>query len=247
MAATRDYVQRVDRPNFGALYDTFHANIEEQDPIGCIAETADVIKHVHISENDRGTPGKGHIDFAWRRCRHFAPAGYDGWLTIEAFGKSLPALAAATKVWRQFFEKRGRGLHGGPVGLGRLKPFSNDTDRVIGACPAIHVSARNLTSADRWMPGSSPGMTNGAAGSQGRATGGRWNVEKPRLRRTGTRLPGRPRAKREKRPSLPHHVIAGLDPAIHPSAGIPDVGDWLTRWMPGSSPGMTRRRRRAKA
>ncbi len=103
MAATRDYVKRVDRPNFGALYDTFHANIEEQDPIGCIALTGDVIKHVHVSENDRGTPGNGHIDFD-ATAKVLRTAGYDGWLTIEAFGKSLPALAAATKVWRQFFE-----------------------------------------------------------------------------------------------------------------------------------------------
>ena len=103
MAATKDYAERVNRPNFGALYDTFHANIEEQDPIGCIAETIDVIKHVHISENDRGTPGKGHIDFA-ATMQALRAAGYDGWLTIEAFGKSLPALAAATKVWRQFFD-----------------------------------------------------------------------------------------------------------------------------------------------
>jgi D-psicose/D-tagatose/L-ribulose 3-epimerase len=103
MAATKDYVQRVNRPNFGALYDTFHANIEEKDPIGCISETIDVIKHVHISENDRGTPGKGHIDFA-TTMQALHASGYDGWLTIEAFGKSLPALAAATKVWRQFFE-----------------------------------------------------------------------------------------------------------------------------------------------
>jgi D-psicose/D-tagatose/L-ribulose 3-epimerase len=103
MAATRDYVQRVGRPNFGALYDTFHANIEEQDPIGCIALAGDVIKHVHISENDRGTPGNGHIDFE-ATMKMLRTTGYDGWLTIEAFGKSLPALAAATKVWRQFFE-----------------------------------------------------------------------------------------------------------------------------------------------
>ena len=61
MADARAYVRRVDHPNFGALYDTFHANIEEKDPVGCIAETADVIRHVHISENDRGTPGKGHV------------------------------------------------------------------------------------------------------------------------------------------------------------------------------------------
>ena len=29
--------------------------------------------------------------------------GYDGWLTIEAFGRALPALAAATRVWRDFY------------------------------------------------------------------------------------------------------------------------------------------------
>ena len=28
---------------------------------------------------------------------------YDRWLTIEAFGRALPDLAAATKVWRDFF------------------------------------------------------------------------------------------------------------------------------------------------
>jgi D-psicose/D-tagatose/L-ribulose 3-epimerase len=102
MAATRAYVRRVDRPNFGALYDTFHANIEEQDPVGCIAACADVIRHVHVSENDRGTPGRGHVDFGGTFAALHA-AGYDGWLTIEAFGQALPALAAATKVWRPFF------------------------------------------------------------------------------------------------------------------------------------------------
>ncbi|MBN9270923.1 MAG: sugar phosphate isomerase/epimerase, partial [Mesorhizobium sp.] len=30
--------------------------------------------------------------------------GYDGWMTIEAFGRSLKDLAAATKVWRDFAE-----------------------------------------------------------------------------------------------------------------------------------------------
>jgi D-psicose/D-tagatose/L-ribulose 3-epimerase len=102
MADTRAYVQRVGRTNFGALYDTFHANIEEKDPVGVIAGTAEVIRHVHVSENDRGTPGKGHIDFA-ATFGALRASGYDGWLTIEAFGQALPALAAATKVWRDFF------------------------------------------------------------------------------------------------------------------------------------------------
>ncbi|QBK31047.1 sugar phosphate isomerase/epimerase family protein [Roseitalea porphyridii] len=92
----------VGADQYGYLYDTFHANIEEKDPVGVIAETAGRIAHVHISENDRGTPGRGHIDFqatfdALRR------AGYDGWLTVEAFGHALPDIAAATKVWRPLF------------------------------------------------------------------------------------------------------------------------------------------------
>ena len=29
--------------------------------------------------------------------------GYDGWLTVEAFGRSVPALSAATRVWRDLF------------------------------------------------------------------------------------------------------------------------------------------------
>ena len=99
MADAKAHVRRVDRPNFGALYDTFHANIEEKDPVGCIAATADVIRHVHVSENDRGTPGKGHVP--WRATfAALRAAGYDGWLTIEAFGTAMPALAAATKIWR---------------------------------------------------------------------------------------------------------------------------------------------------
>jgi D-psicose/D-tagatose/L-ribulose 3-epimerase len=102
MAEAKAYVERVGRPNFGALYDTFHANIEEKDPIGCIAHAAGVIRHVHVAENDRGTPGRGHVDFS-ATFRELRRASYDGWLTIEAFGQSLPDLAAATKVWRQFF------------------------------------------------------------------------------------------------------------------------------------------------
>jgi D-psicose/D-tagatose/L-ribulose 3-epimerase len=96
------HVAAVDRPNFGYLYDTFHANIEEKDPVGAAAATAPAIAHVHISENDRGTPGAGHLPLR-PTIQALRAAGYDGWLTIEAFGEAMPALAAATKVWRKFF------------------------------------------------------------------------------------------------------------------------------------------------
>ncbi len=105
MADAADYVKRVDHPNCGVLYDTFHANIEEKDPVGCISQHIDAINHVHISENDRGTPGKGHIDWP-ATFKALRSSGYDRWLVIEAFGRALPDLAAATRVWRDFFPDR---------------------------------------------------------------------------------------------------------------------------------------------
>lgn len=98
-------VREVEAPNYGLLYDTFHANIEEKDPVGVIAPNLAHISHVHLSENDRGTPGKGHIPWV-PTLRAFKEGGYRGWFVIEAFGRALPALAAATRVWRDFFPSR---------------------------------------------------------------------------------------------------------------------------------------------
>ena len=107
MEQAASYVKRVDHPNFGTMYDTFHANIEEKDPIGCIDTvwTTGKLNHIHISENDRGTPGRGHCPIKPVNAK-LKKIGYDGWLTIEAFGAALPDLAAATRVWRDFFPSR---------------------------------------------------------------------------------------------------------------------------------------------
>lgn len=102
MSDMQTFVARVDHPNVRGMYDTFHANIEEADQLGCIVDTLPCIAHVHISENDRGTPGRGHIPFG-PILKTLRGSGYDGWLTIEAFSRSLPGLAAAAKVWRDFF------------------------------------------------------------------------------------------------------------------------------------------------
>jgi D-psicose/D-tagatose/L-ribulose 3-epimerase len=85
------------------MYDTFHANIEETDPIGAYTRNRRNIVHVHISENDRGVPGRGNIPWA-ETFAAIRDSGYDDWLTIEAFGRGLADLAAATKVWRDFAE-----------------------------------------------------------------------------------------------------------------------------------------------
>ncbi len=95
------YLAAVDHPNIFGMYDTFHANIEEKDPIAAIGTIGPHLLHMHVSENDRGTPGKGHIDFP-AAFKALKLVGYDNWITIEAFGRALPQLAAATRVWRDF-------------------------------------------------------------------------------------------------------------------------------------------------
>lgn len=101
-AQARELVQRVNHPHFKTMYDTFHANIEEKNISQTIKSFADSFIHVHISENDRGTPGTGHVqwDETFKALREVK---YDGWLVIEAFGRALPDLAAATRVWRDLF------------------------------------------------------------------------------------------------------------------------------------------------
>jgi D-psicose/D-tagatose/L-ribulose 3-epimerase len=103
MDGVAEHVKAVGMPNFRAMFDTFHANIEEAVPAESIRAHRDIITHVHISENNRGVPGRGHND--WKAIfKALRSTGYDNWLTIEAFGRVLPAFAAATRIWRDIFE-----------------------------------------------------------------------------------------------------------------------------------------------
>ncbi len=101
-ADTARFVRAVDHPNLKMMYDSFHAHIEEKDQPKAIASCAAETIHIHVSENDRGVPGTGQVDWPgyWSAIK---AGGFDGYLTIEAFGNALPAIAAATKVWRPLF------------------------------------------------------------------------------------------------------------------------------------------------
>jgi D-psicose/D-tagatose/L-ribulose 3-epimerase len=99
---TRKLIDAVGHPRIRAMYDTFHANIEERNIGNAVAALAPVLAHVHISENHRGTPGEGLV--RWEETFAALKANrYDGWLTIESFGPSLPDLAAMC-IWRELFE-----------------------------------------------------------------------------------------------------------------------------------------------
>lgn len=89
----------IDHPNVGVLFDTFHANIEEKDVAAALRSVGGRLKHLHACENDRGTPGTGHVDWpaVFQAIRDLR---YDGWVTIESFGFALGDLSAAASIWR---------------------------------------------------------------------------------------------------------------------------------------------------
>lgn len=97
------FAKEVDHANCRIMYDTFHANIEEKSISKAIEESADMIAHVHISENDRSTPGSGNVRWE-ENFQSLKKIKYDGWAVVEAFGLALPEIAAATKIWRRMYE-----------------------------------------------------------------------------------------------------------------------------------------------
>lgn len=102
-ADTARFCEDTGFDNVGILYDTHHANIEEFDIAAAIRENARRINHIHISENNRGTPGTGQV--AWQDTFDALHAvGYDGHLVVEAFALDLPELTPVVKCWRRLFE-----------------------------------------------------------------------------------------------------------------------------------------------
>lgn len=103
LGAAVDLARRVGHAAVGVMVDTFHAHIEEKDTPAAIRAAGERLVHVHVSESDRGTPGTGQVDFA-SVFGALADVGYDGDLVVEAFGRAVPELAAATRIWRDTFE-----------------------------------------------------------------------------------------------------------------------------------------------
>ncbi len=101
-ADAAQFCRELGHSHVKTMYDTFHANIEEKSITQAIKAAADQIVHVHISENDRSTPGDGGVNWD-ESFAALKSINYDGWLMIEAFGLALPELAAATRIWRRMF------------------------------------------------------------------------------------------------------------------------------------------------
>ncbi|HEX3870139.1 MAG TPA: sugar phosphate isomerase/epimerase family protein, partial [Pirellulales bacterium] len=80
---TARFCREVEHPSCRMMYDTFHAHIEEKSAAEAIRACAPMTVHVHISENDRSTPGRGQV--AWNETFDtLKEVKFDGWMTVEA-------------------------------------------------------------------------------------------------------------------------------------------------------------------
>jgi D-psicose/D-tagatose/L-ribulose 3-epimerase len=86
-ADTLAFCAAIGHPRVGILIDTFHANIEEKSIPGAVRTASSRLQHVHMSENDRGLLGSGHVEFS-KLVAALREVRYDGFLMIEGFGYS---------------------------------------------------------------------------------------------------------------------------------------------------------------
>lgn len=92
--------EEVNSPSLRVMLDTFHMNIEEKNLGKAIREAGRYLYHFHACENDRGTPGSGHI--AWQEVASaIKDIGYNRYVVIESFTPGVKEIARAAAIWRK--------------------------------------------------------------------------------------------------------------------------------------------------
>ena len=94
-----ELVDRVDHPACKVMLDTFHMNIEEDSMGDAIRAVGPRLLQVHSNENNRGTPGKGHVP--WQEiAQALKDINFDGVFVIESFTSKVKSIARAAAIWR---------------------------------------------------------------------------------------------------------------------------------------------------
>lgn len=106
-------IEKVGADNIFIHLDTYHMNIEEKGAGNGIIDAGPLLRYIHLSESDRGTPGEGTCN--WDEVfATLAAIGFKGGVAMESFINMPPELAYGLAVWRpvarSFEEVMGNGL-----------------------------------------------------------------------------------------------------------------------------------------
>ncbi len=119
-----EIIERVGAENVFIHLDTYHMNIEEMSMSEGFADAGEHLGYVHMSESNRGVPGRGTIDWV-DAFKGLKDVGYDGTLALESFVYLAPEIASGLAVWRPVAERAEDVID---VGL----PFLADHARTAG-------------------------------------------------------------------------------------------------------------------
>lgn len=92
-------IERIGADNLFVHFDTYHMHIEEQGLANAFKQAGAHTGYIHMSESDRGIPGKGNVNWD-DACIGLKAINFRGPLVLEAFAAINPDLAAATCLWR---------------------------------------------------------------------------------------------------------------------------------------------------
>ena len=92
-------IEEISTNNIGLHLDTFHMNIEERNFYDPIIAAGDRLKHIHITESDRGMTGEGNVH--WNDFfKALGEIDYQGPLVLENFSSEITTLVGPTSLWR---------------------------------------------------------------------------------------------------------------------------------------------------
>ncbi|TSE09195.1 sugar phosphate isomerase/epimerase [Mesorhizobium intechi] len=96
-------IERVGADNIFIHLDTYHMHIEEESFEAGFRAAAPYLGYVHVSEANRGVPGRGMLD--WAACmKAIADIGYTGAITLESMNHVDADIAGGLAVWRPVAE-----------------------------------------------------------------------------------------------------------------------------------------------
>ncbi len=99
-----EMIERVGADNVFIHLDTYHMNIEEVSMAEGFADAGEHLGYVHLSESNRGVPGRGTLDWTGT-FEGLKAVGFDGIMTLESFVYLAPEIASGLAVWRPVAER----------------------------------------------------------------------------------------------------------------------------------------------
>lgn len=98
-AEVLELITPIGADNLALHLDTFHMNIEETNFYDPVVKAGSLLKHVHMTESDRGMLGEGNVHWD-DLLTALKEINFSGNLVLENFSSQITELVGPTSLWR---------------------------------------------------------------------------------------------------------------------------------------------------